>query len=84
MGFQTASADVFHGFRHLVIWLWKCLGDILKQTCTIPGIVLCDLSKFYFKNINHLCIKLIFYMLPSRSLSGFKCLRECRSASIFQ
>ena len=33
---SNANKNVFHGFRHLVIWLWRSFGNILKTVCVNP------------------------------------------------
>ena len=36
MGLQNTNENMFYGLGTVVILLWKSLGNILKQVCTIP------------------------------------------------
>ena len=36
MVFQNANENELHGFRNLVIWLWKNFGNISKGVFTTP------------------------------------------------
>ena len=36
VGLQNASKIVFHGFRNLVIWFWKNVGNFVKGVCGNP------------------------------------------------
>ena len=38
MGLHNVNENEFHGFGSLVIWLWKCTGNISKGVSTNPAV----------------------------------------------